>query len=263
MLQPIFCEIGLDSRNASWASCSVCTSLRGPCPYIPRSPKVVPEEGKPADPAAEEERLETLRALARACKKQGAHQLACKKYTQAGDRVKAMKCLLKSGDTKNITYYANTSRNREIYVLAANYLQSLDWQNEPKTMKDIVLFYTKAKAWEQLSSFFDAYAQMEIDEYRDYEKALEALKKAATYMVSSTCTRTHTHTHTHTHTQRCVPTRSHTVHPNRNRTIISPCFPSDSFIPLFLADSRSRHALRTRNTCWPACSSASTTSSSS
>jgi hypothetical protein len=33
-------------------------------------------------------------------------------------------------------------------------------------MKDIVLFYTKAKAWEQLSTFFDSYAQMEIDEYR-------------------------------------------------------------------------------------------------
>ena len=52
-------------------------------------------------------------------------------------------------------------------------------------MKDIVLFYTKAKAWEQLSAFFDSYAQMEIDEYRDYEKALEALKKAATYMVKA------------------------------------------------------------------------------
>mmetsp|Transcript_83931 Transcript_83931/g.237404 ORF Transcript_83931/g.237404 Transcript_83931/m.237404 type:complete len:1469 (+) Transcript_83931:229-4635(+) len=150
-------------------------------------PKETPPEGTSAADAAamEEERLETLRALAKACKKQGAFQLACKKFTQAGDRVKAMKCLLKSGDTKNITYYANVSRNREIYVLAANYLQSLDWQNDPKTMKDIVLFYTKAKAWEQLSTFFDSYAQMEIDEYRDYEKALEALKKAATYMVKA------------------------------------------------------------------------------
>ena len=86
----------------------------------------------PPPPQSQEERLETLRALAKACKKQGAFQLACKKFTQAGDRVKAMKCLLKSGDTKNITYYANVSRNREIYVLAANYLQSLDWQNDTK-----------------------------------------------------------------------------------------------------------------------------------
>merc|ERR1711988_1631827 len=101
------------------------------------------------------DRNETLQALARACKKQGSFQLACKKFTQAGDRVKPMKCLLKSGDTKNITYYATVSRNPEIYILAANYLQSLDWQNDPDTMKNIVVFYTKAKAFEQLSSFFD------------------------------------------------------------------------------------------------------------
>jgi intraflagellar transport protein 140 len=124
-----------------------------------------------------EDRNEVLRALARACKKQGSFQLACKKFTQAGEREKAMKCLLKSGDTKALVVYANVSRNRNIYILAANYLQSLDWQNEPDTMKNIVLFYTKAKAFEQLSNFFDAYAQMEIDEYRDYEKALNALKK--------------------------------------------------------------------------------------
>jgi intraflagellar transport protein 140 len=103
-----------------------------------------------------EDRNDVLQALAKACKKQGSFQLACKKYTQAGQRVKAMKCLLKSGDTKNITYYATVSRIKEIYILAANYLQSLDWQNDPETMKNIVLFYTKAKAFEPLAHFFDA-----------------------------------------------------------------------------------------------------------
>ena len=42
--------------------------------------------------------------------------------------------------------------------------QAMDWQSDPMVMKNIVLFYTKAKAFEQLSAFFDAYAQMEIDE---------------------------------------------------------------------------------------------------
>ena len=96
-----------------------------------------------------------------------------------------MKCLLKSGDTKKVLYYAGVSRNREIYVLAANYLQTLDWHSDPEIVKNIVAFYTKAKALEQLSGFYDACAQVEIDEYRDYEKALEALKKAATYMVKA------------------------------------------------------------------------------
>ena len=96
--------------------------------------------------------------------------------------MRAMKCLLKSGDTKKVLYYAGVSRNREIYVLAANYLQSLDWQNDGELMKKIVEFYLKAKAYEQLSSFYDAYAQVEIDEYRDYDKALGALKEAAKHL---------------------------------------------------------------------------------
>ena len=39
-------------------------------------------------------------------------------------------------------------------------------------------FYTKARAYEPLAAFYDAYAQMEIDEFRDYEKALGALKES-------------------------------------------------------------------------------------
>jgi intraflagellar transport protein 140 len=140
-----------------------------------------PKEGEGA-PKTKEERNEVLAAIARAAKKGGLYQLACKKYTEAGDRVRAMKCLLKSGDTKKVLYYAGVSRNREIYVLAANYLQSLDWQNDGELMKKIVEFYLKAKAYEQLSSFYDAYAQVEIDEYRDYDKALGALKEAAKHL---------------------------------------------------------------------------------
>ena len=97
--------------------------------------------------------------------------MACKKYTQAGDKVKAMKCLLKSGDTSKICYFAGVSRNRDIYILAANYLQALDWKADPEIVKSIVQFYSKAKALEQVSAFFDACAQVEIDDYRDYEKA--------------------------------------------------------------------------------------------
>jgi intraflagellar transport protein 140 len=76
-------------------------------------------------------REQILLKLAHACKDQGSYHLACKKYTQvschfivqqslvvcaqpafssskqAGDRVRAMKCLLKSGDTERITYYAS------------------------------------------------------------------------------------------------------------------------------------------------------------
>eukprot|EP00957_Ditylum_brightwellii_P207618 15353765-Ditylum_brightwellii.AAC.1 len=67
---------------------------------------------------------EKLKRIANACEKQGSFQLACKKYTQAGDRYNAMKCLLKTGDTKSIISLASVSRRKDTYVMAANYLQA-------------------------------------------------------------------------------------------------------------------------------------------
>merc|ERR1719469_739388 len=126
-------------------------------------------------------RADILQRMARLCKKQGMFQLACKKFTQAGDKLKAMKALLQSGDTEKIVFFAGTARQPDIYVLAGNYLQSLDWHNDPEIMKNIIQFYSKAKAHDKLASFYDACAQVEIDEYRDYDKAGGALYEALKY----------------------------------------------------------------------------------
>ena len=142
---------------------------------------MVPPLGEPGA-ETEEARQALLAKVAKCCKRQGNYHLASKKYVQAGDKLKAMKCLLKSGDTEKITFFAGVSRTKEIYILAANYLQTLDWHSDPEVMKNIVAFYTKAKALDNLSSFYDACAQVEIDEYRDYEKALGALREAHMYL---------------------------------------------------------------------------------
>jgi intraflagellar transport protein 140 len=71
-----------------------------------------------------------------------------------------MKCLLKSGDTDKIIFFAGVSRTRDIYILAANYLQNLDWHSDGAVLKNIVAFYTKAKAFENLASFYDMCAQV-------------------------------------------------------------------------------------------------------
>merc|ERR1719355_278257 len=117
------------------------------------------------------QRSAILMEIAKLCRQQGSFQLACKKFTQAGDKSKAMKALLKSGDTEKIIFFAGTARQAEIFVLAANYLQSLDWHNDPEVMKNIIMFYNKARAWDKLAGFYEACAQVEVDEYRDYEKA--------------------------------------------------------------------------------------------
>lgn len=139
--------------------------------------RMTPEKGA-IDPA---QRSEILSKMAKLCKKQGSFQLACKKFTQAGDKLKAMQSLLKSGDTEKIIFFAGTARQPEIYVLAGNYLQSLDWHNDHENMKNIIQFYSKAKAYDKLAAFYDACAQVEIDEYRDYEKAGGGLREALKY----------------------------------------------------------------------------------
>ena len=72
----------------------------------------------------------------------------------------AMKALLKSGDTDKITYFANVSRQKEIYIMSANYLQSLDWRGNPQIMKNIIGYYTKGRALESLANFYDTCAQV-------------------------------------------------------------------------------------------------------
>lgn len=127
---------------------------------------------------SEESRRELLEQIANCCMRQGNYHLATKKYTQAGNKLKAMRALLKSGDTEKIVFFAGVSRQKENYIMAANYLQSLDWRKEPETMKTIISFYTKGRALDLLASFYDACAQVEINEYQNYDKAHGALTEA-------------------------------------------------------------------------------------
>ena len=59
---------------------------------------------------------------------------------------------------------------REIYIMAANYLQTLDWRSDQEILNNVVSFYTKAKALDSLAAFYESCAQVEIDDYQNYEK---------------------------------------------------------------------------------------------
>lgn len=123
-------------------------------------------------------RLRILLSLGEILQQQGDYHSATKKFTQAGDKIRAMKSLLKSGDTEKIIFYAAMSRQREVYLMAANYLQLSRWQSDPKILKNIVTFYTKAQAFDLLANFYVTCGQVEIDDYRDYRKALKAIQEA-------------------------------------------------------------------------------------
>ncbi|RNF21419.1 Intraflagellar Transport Protein 140 [Trypanosoma conorhini] len=131
---------------------------------------------------SEEERTALLRQIAGIAKDQGNWNLACKKYTQIGERLKAMKMLMRGGDVNKVIFFASHSRNAEIYTLAGNFLQSQNWPTDPNIYKHIVLFYTKAKAFGNLISFTDAFAQLQIDENRNYYEAWRALDECVHFL---------------------------------------------------------------------------------
>lgn len=131
------------------------------------------------DEIDEQIRIRVLTDLGDVLQEQGDYHTATKKFTQAGDKVRAMKSLLKSGDTDKIVFFAGMSRQKEVYIMAANYLQSLNWQSDGKILKNIIQFYSKAHAYDLLANFYANCAQVEIDEFHDYEKAIKALQEAS------------------------------------------------------------------------------------
>jgi intraflagellar transport protein 140 len=129
-----------------------------------------------------EAKKKLLKKLAKQLTTQGDFELAHQKYVQMGNLKKAMKCLIKLGDKDKVIHFATTSRFMDNYILAANFLQSLDWNDNPEIVKLIVTFFKKAKAYDNLSNFYCLCATVEINDYRNYDKALEALQEAKTVL---------------------------------------------------------------------------------
>lgn len=146
---------------------------------------MIPEKA-PENSVEEKKRQDLIRLISKKAKKQGNFELASKFYIELGEKVKAIKCLIKLGDLDRVITFANNARIQEIYILAANNLQNADWHKNPDIIKYIITFYSKAKAFDRLANFYDECAGVEIDEYRDYEKALSALKDALKYAAKAT-----------------------------------------------------------------------------
>lgn len=138
--------------------------------------ELTPTAHDAADAGETERRKRALVQLGELLHAQGDYHTAAKKFTQAGDRRRAMRALLKSGDTEKIVFFASMSREREVYVMAANYLQALRWRGQPKVYKNIVSFYERAQAYEELANFHVTCAEAHIAEQREYAAALAALE---------------------------------------------------------------------------------------
>lgn len=97
-----------------------------------RALKVCAEKGVPVtesfaealtpnkDELPDAERMAVLQKLGDILQEQGDYHTATKKFTQAGDKVRAMKSLLKSGDTEKIIFFAASGSVRDGRQLPAS-----------------------------------------------------------------------------------------------------------------------------------------------
>ncbi|PFH37020.1 hypothetical protein BESB_034780 [Besnoitia besnoiti] len=130
-----------------------------------------------------EARRAVLIRLGELCLKQEMFHLACRSFTAAREKVAAVNCLLKTRDTEKLIYFANTARDPEVYVAAANYLQGLDHFADEALRGHIVSFYQKANAFPKLAAFYINLARREIEQYSAYGRALAALQESRSYLI--------------------------------------------------------------------------------
>ncbi len=99
-------------------------------------------------------RIELTKTIAQKCRKQGSYEMASNLYVKLGDKIKSLKCLIELGDTQKVVMFANNARSAQTWILGANFLQTGDWHQNSQLMKNIIQFYSKAKAYDNLASFF-------------------------------------------------------------------------------------------------------------
>lgn len=126
-----------------------------------------------------------LSQFASLCEKQNEFSVAATIYIKIKDLISAVKCLARAGDTQKVIKFAKLAKTREIYVIAANYLQTLDIHNNQSIFDLVVDMYNKANVPEKLARFYDLYAQQCAEEHMSYEKSLEFLLKAVDSMMKA------------------------------------------------------------------------------
>ncbi|XP_041978131.1 intraflagellar transport protein 140 homolog [Aricia agestis] len=132
-----------------------------------------------AAPAGARGRDALLRRLADVLGTRGLYHHAAKRLAAIGDKAGAMRWLMRSSDVDRIATFAAASRDRAVQLMAADYLRTrAPWRSRPDLTRHILHFYTRAKAHNKMAAFYAECAKMEIDDYNNYDKALEALNEA-------------------------------------------------------------------------------------
>ncbi|RWS07198.1 intraflagellar transport protein 140-like protein [Dinothrombium tinctorium] len=98
-----------------------------------------------------EQNRKLMEMLAESSLQQGQYITAAKIFNSIGDRVAAIKALIRTGDNERIIHYTNIARDKMVYKICANYLQTANYKDDSLITK----FYKKANAKEELERFLN------------------------------------------------------------------------------------------------------------
>lgn len=95
-----------------------------------------------------------ISTFAELCLEKGNYQLAAKLYNKIGKRVESVKALIRSGNVDKVIQFANVARDKQVFKMAANFLQTIGHQDDSLIIK----FYRKAEAHQELERFQNAHS---------------------------------------------------------------------------------------------------------
>ncbi|OTF78415.1 hypothetical protein BLA29_004051 [Euroglyphus maynei] len=90
-----------------------------------------------------------MNTIAELCLEKGDYQLAAKLFNKLGKRIDSIKALIRTGQSDKIIQFANVARDRMVFKLAANFLQTINYDDTDQ----VIRFYTKAQAHEELARY--------------------------------------------------------------------------------------------------------------
>lgn len=93
-----------------------------------------------------------ISTFAELCLEKGNYQLAAKLYNKIGMRLESVKALIRSGNVDKVIQFANVARDKTVFKMAANFLQTINYEDTSLIMK----FYVKAEAHQELERFKNA-----------------------------------------------------------------------------------------------------------
>ena len=128
------------------------------------------------------------RQVAGLCEQQGDYQTAAKIWIRLGDHTSAMRNIIKDDDEEKVIRFANRLKRKDAFIMAGDYLANKSPREGENLFTTAMQFYQRAGAYDRISQFFEKSAQTEIDEYQDYPRALDLLRRAHQTMAKTLMT---------------------------------------------------------------------------